>query len=240
MLAIVTGTIKPDNRIAQLKLYDMQERLKQYIDSLLFLVDTEAFSKIVFCDNSNSELPEFEHLRQEAEKRNIELEILVFSGSSKQIIFHGKGYGEGEIMKYVFEHSKLIDGEKSFIKITGRMKVVNIKDIAFAIRKNKTYFNVPSRTLRTLYDTRIYAMPVDEFKKYFIRRYEEVRDDQGNYLEHVYTKVIKENNIRVTNFPKYPRIVGISGSTGNPYVYKEWKCKVKDILSWLGYYKVRD
>ena len=119
------------------------------------------------------------------------------------------------------------------------MKVDNIKKIVCCLKEEKTYFNIPNRTLRTLYDTRIYAMPVKQFQKCFLNRYEEVLDDQGYYLEHVYTQILKEKRIEVTNFPRYPRIVGISGSTGNIYTYTEWKCKIKDIISWFGGYKVR-
>lgn len=239
MLAIITGTIQPGADVGQLTIRNTEERLKQYIDSIQFFIDSKAFSKIIFCENSGYGTQELKKLEAAAQKENIQLELLSFVGNKEQLLVHGKGYGEGEIMKYVFSHSQIVKSEKTFVKITGRMKIVNIKKIVSYLKEGKTYFNIPNRTLRALYDTRIYVMPVNQFKEYFINRYEEVRDDQGYYLEHVYTQILKEKRIIVTNFPRYPRIVGISGSTGNMYTYTEWKCKIKDIISFFGGYKVQ-
>lgn len=239
MLAIITGTVQPNINVGQLVIRNAEERLKQYMDGICFLIESKTFSKIIFCENSGFGVQAMETLYKIAENEKVQLELLSFEGNTEQLIIHGKGYGEGEIMKYVFEHSQIVKGEKYFIKITGRMKIINIKEIVSGIREKKTYFNVPNRTLRTLYDTRMYAMPIEQFKKYFAQRYEEVMDDKGYYLEHVYTKILNEEGISVANFPRYPRIVGISGSTGNQYTYTEWKCKIKDVISIFGGYKVK-
>ena len=239
MLAIVTGTIRPSIDVGQLTIRNTKERLEQYIECVQFLIDSEVFSKIIFCENSGYGVQAMETLLPVAEKKKIQLELLSFSGNEESIRIHGKGYGEGEIMEYVFEHSQIVKDEQYFIKITGRLKVANVKAIVSRIREKNTYFNIPNRTLRTLYDTRIYAMPLEQFKEHFVHRYDEVMDDKGHYLEHVYTKILKEEDIFVSNFPRYPRIVGISGSTGNQYTYTEWKCKIKDIISRLGGYKVK-
>lgn len=239
MLAVITGTIKPDSAVSQLTIRDEEERLKQYIEGIIFLVESRAFSKIIFCENSNYGTGKFEDLRKLADEQHVILELLSFQGNVRLTSFHGKGYGEGEIMKYVFEKSQLIREEDFFVKITGRMKVVNIRDIVMRLNREKTYFNIPNRTLRSLYDTRMYAMPIKLFIDNFINRFDQVMDEKGYYLEHVYTQILKDNEICVTNFPRYPRIVGVSGSTGNVYTYTEWKCKIKDIVSYFGGYKIR-
>ena len=194
MLAIVTGTIQPGVEVGQLTIRNTTERLKQYIDSIQFLIDSKAFSKIIFCENSGYGVEELKELEVAARKENIQLELLSFVGNKEQLLIHGKGYGEGEIMKYVFCHSHVIGNEKAFVKITGRMKIVNIKKIVSNFKEGKTYFNIPNRTLRTLYDTRMYAMPVNQFQKYFMNRYEEVMDSQGYYLEHVYRNFKRRRN----------------------------------------------
>ena len=239
MLLIITGTIAPASGTEFLELRDVGERLKQYRESISFFVESGAFSKIVFCENSNYGTAKIWDLTEEAKLHNVELELLSFQGDAEQVKQHGKGFGEGEIMEYVFKNSRLLEKEKVFMKITGRMKVDNIADIVSKVKENTCYFNIPNRTHREMFDTRIYVMAVDLFRKLFLHCYDEVMDSEGWYLEKVYTSILLKNKISVRNFPRYPRIVGMSASTGYSYVYTEWKCKIKDILSFFQYYMVK-
>lgn len=238
MIAIVTGTIKPGLDMKNLIISNEEERLQQYISALRHLINSGAFRKIIFCENSNYNLEAFELLKKEAKNQETELEVLSFQGDLKQASIHGKGYGEGEIMDYVFENSRLLRNESYFIKLTGRLIIDNISEIVKHLQKNKCYFNIPNRTIRDFYDTRIYGMPTETFQKYFRKAYHRVMDREGTYLERVYTEVLKEQKIELKNFPRYPRIVGISGSSGLTYTYTEWKCKIKDFISMAGGYKV--
>ncbi len=239
MLAIITGTIRPPAGVKQLVLTNEDERLIQYEESLRSLLKTGAFSKVVFCENSNYGTEKLYHLKELAENNGIELELLSFQGDVAQTGIHGKGYGEGEIMNYVLSNSRLAATEDFFVKITGRMQIDNIKEISVRLNKGKTYFNIPNRTRRDIYDTRIYAMPKKQFVSHFKYSYEKVQDEQGVFLETVYTDILLKNSIHVTNFPRYPRITGISGSNGITYNYTEWKCKIRDILSKLDFYTIR-
>ncbi|TCL59388.1 hypothetical protein EDD76_104125 [Kineothrix alysoides] len=239
MFIIMTGTIRPSDQVNQLVLKNEDERFTQYEESLRFLLESRACSKIVFCENSNYGTERLYHLKGLAEKNKIELELLSFPGNVEQTRIHGKGYGEGEIMNYVFTYSKLAATDDFFVKITGRLQINNIKDIIVWMKKDSTYFNIPNRTRRDIYDTRIYGMPMEQFKKYFQHSYNKVMDDQGIFLEMVYTDILVENSIYVTNFPRYPRVIGMSGSNGITYGYTEWKCKVRDILSKFNFYIVK-
>lgn len=240
MLAIITGTIRPNGQVGQLVLKNETERLQQYKDALLFTIQSKAFSKIVFCENSNYGTECFADLKEDADKYGAMLELLSFAGNSEAVLKCGKGYGEGEIMDYVFANSSLLAGELSFVKMTGRLKVVNIKEICKRINSGKCYFNIPNRTIRDYYDTKLYAMPIAVFDKYFRNAYDKVRDDEGIYLEKVYTGILAEQKIQVKNFPGYPRVIGMSGSLGYDYGYTEWKCRIKDIISFFGGYKVNE
>lgn len=238
MLAIITGTIRPSPKMHQLILRDENERLRQYEESIRFFLCSGAFSKVVFCENSNYGTEMLSRLWKVAKSNGVELELLSFQGNIAESCIHGKGYGEGEIMKYVFLHSRIASIEPYFVKITGRLKVDNIRDIAMRMGQNRTYFNIPNRTRRDIYDTRIYGMTVRQFKELFMDGYSQVMDEQGIFLETVYTRILRDNFIPVTNFPRYPRLVGISGSGGLIYNYTEWKCKIKDIGSRMNLYKV--
>lgn len=225
--------------MSQLVLRDEEERLKQYKDSIYFFLESGAFSKVVFCENSNYGTEKLSYLTEFAQKRGIELELLSFQGNVEMSCIHGKGYGEGEIMDFVFTHSRLVEKEPYFVKITGRLKVDNVKDIVKHINQQRTYFNIPNRTRRDMYDTRIYGMPVNQFKDFFLNSYKRVMDDQGIFLEMVYTEILQKHSIKVFNLPKYPRIVGMSGSGGGIYEYTEWKCKIRDVFSKINFYKIK-
>ncbi len=239
IVAVITGTVRPKADMNYLALSDEQARLKQYKEALLYVIESGAFKRIIFCENSNYGTENFLDLQKEAENRQIQLELFSFVGNKQAIAECGKGYGEGEIMEYVMKHSRLLCPQDSLLKMTGRLKVMNIRRITEKLNKEKCYFNIPNPTRRDMYDTRIYAMPVTLFQRCFLQVYKQVQDDEGVFLENVYTTLLKENKIKVTNFPRYPRIMGVSGSTGEVYTYTEWKCKVKDIISLLGGYQVK-
>jgi len=240
MLLILTGTICPAKETEFLALRDEGERLRQYEESIRFFLNTKTFQKIIFCENSNYGAQKLSYLKEEAKGQNTLLEILSFQGDNRQTRLCGKGFGEGEIMKYVFENSRILSGEASFVKVTGRLKVDNIGEIVSKIKEGQCYFNIPNRTHREMYDTKIYVMPSELFRRLFLNAYDKVMDSEGIYLEKVYTAIIREHGIKVKNFPRFPRVTGVSASTGADYVYTEWKCKIKDILSWFQFYQVEN
>lgn len=239
MLGIITGTIKPSAQMVQLVIRDEKERLRQYQEGLKALLDTGAFSKLIFCENSNYGTEKLNCLVEDAKQKGIDLELLSFQGDTENTCIHGKGYGEGEIMEYVFSNSRLIQGETYFVKITGRLKVDNAKELVNRILKDRTYFNIPNRTIKDFYDTRVYGMPIQQFKTLFLNAYHQVMDGEGTFLEIVYTKILQDNGIKVYNFPKYPRIKGVSGSGGIEYNYTEWKCRIRDVLSLANVYTIK-
>lgn len=239
MLAIITGTVSPCPQMSHLVLRDEEERLKQYEDSIESMLCSRAFSGVVFCENSNYGTEKMSYLVKIAEENGVELELLSFQGNEEKACIHGKGYGEGEIMDYVFSHSKLLETESFFIKITGRLTIDNVKAIVSRMKPQRTYFNIPNRTIRNIYDTRIYGMSIKQFKDYFLDSYDQVMDDRGIFLETVYTHILQEYGIKVYNFPRYPRIMGVSGSGGLVYTYTEWKCKIKDLLSVMNFYQIK-
>lgn len=236
MIIIVTGTISPGKNVGQLTLRDSNERLKQYTTALLKTIEARPDADIVFCDNSGFGTDCFDDVLKYANEKKMKLEVLSFAGDKEAVVAHGKGYGEGEIVKYVLENSKLAQGKQYMIKLTGRLVTDNIADIVKHIKRKCIYFNIPNIHRRDIYDTRIYAMPINIYNDYFYDEYRKVNDNVGYFLEGVYTDVISNNKLHVNNFPRYPRIVGKSGSGGISYTYTEWKCKIRDFLSIFNIY----
>ncbi len=236
MVIVVTGTVAPGKNIGQLALRNYKDRLDQYISGLKKTIEAKPDANIVFCDNSGYGTESFAELIDLANANNINLEVMSFCGDIGAGARHGKGYGEGEIMKDVLENSKLARNDDYLIKITGRLIVNNIADIVKKVDRRRIYFNIPNIHRKDIYDTRLYAMPISVFKGYFIEEYCKVDDDRGYILECVYRDAVLSNKLTSHNFPCYPRIVGQSGSGGGRYEYTEWKSRIRDALSRLNFY----
>lgn len=238
MILIMTATVCPDKRMGQTALNTFEERKRQYEESLKFYIFSQSFEKIIFCDNSNYNIDADGRFMKYAKENHVELKILFFTANIEECLKRGKGYGEGEILQYAIDKGGVC-GEDYFVKVTGRLIVTNIKKIVGVLDERKSYFNIPNRTRRDFADTRMFAMAIRVFEQFFARAYMEVCDNKGYYIEHAYTDVLNISDIVHCNFPVYPRITGVSGTFGGDYTYKEWKCKIKDMLSKVQYYRVR-
>ena len=53
IILIITGCINPNPNQGWLVLKNVDERLKQYVESIIFYIENSPFKGIVFCDNSN-------------------------------------------------------------------------------------------------------------------------------------------------------------------------------------------
>ena len=211
---IVTGCIAPEN-IPYLELKDEVTRLGQYKESLLFFIKKTDINKIVFCDNSNFPF-DFSDLTDEAKKYGKHIEILQYKGNKTGVLEFGKGYGEGEIIKYIFEHSELLQSAEYFFKVTGRLKISNIDRILEHIKVGENYFMANMYHYPSI-DTRFYGVNKELYKCYLMNVFKNVNDDKQKYLEVCFYEALQKNKIVYRCFPFVPEIMGISGTMGQKY-----------------------
>lgn len=211
---IITACIMPNINMKFLTLVDKDIRLQQYIESLRFYIEKTSLRNIVFGDNSDYPY-DFGEEKKLAQKHNKNLEIFSFSGDAAKAVNQGKGYGEGEILNYIFKHSELIRN-KMCIKVTGRLKVLNIESIVKRIKANRIYMNNNLFGLGSV-DTRCYAIGEEKYRKYYLEEYKKVNDEQGVSIEVVFAAKNKQIKEKIYNIPVYPVISGISGSSGLCY-----------------------
>ena len=234
---LITASILPQEK-RFLKLKEPKQRLKQYLDSLRFYIVQTNITKIVLCDNSGYEFP-IENMLALARKYGKKLEIIQFIGNKEKIAVNGKGYGEGEIIEYALQHSRLLREAKYFIKITGRIKVTNIDKIIEKMDITKVYMNKVIRNFRrpkkeTKIDTILYGIPKEIYATTLADAYMSVCDKRGIYLEHVFYDRIVQNKLVIYNIPQFPIINGVSGSLGNRYQESiGWERCLYELLSRL-------
>ncbi len=233
MVLLMTASIEAA-KISQLVLRDTEKRLKQYCYALQFYIKCRKFNKIVFCDNSNY-CYNFEGECALAKRLNVQLEILKYNSDYEYVEKYGKGYGEGEILKYIMDHSQLLEGENYFYKVTGRLIV---KNVTVLVKKG----NEIARFNRNLYahqsvDTRFWGMNKKDYENILMESYKKVNDSKGRYLEICYKKDMEYASLFYKPFCAFPRIEGYSGTIGEKYHETEWYTKiVYDLLCRFGMY----
>jgi hypothetical protein len=218
-ILIITSTVYVNS--LQTVLTDPNIRLQQYIDSIIYYLNTKNIKKIIVCDNSGFDYSKITSINEKIKKSDKELELLNFQGNTECIKEFGKGYGEGEIMRFIFKNSKLIQGEEiSFIKITGRLQIKNIDLVLQFLNPKSEYFQPvnlnPFIDLKKV-DTRFYQCSKIVFQNVLENSYFEVDDKTNKFLEHVYYNKLKINKIKFKSFLVLPKFSGISGSTGIVY-----------------------
>ncbi len=229
---ILTSCVYPPEQ-KLLKLNDGKERYKQTLNSILFYIGCGLFRRIIVCDGSGCDFGS-ENLPTFSKKHDVQLEILYFKQDFFKVSEYGKGYGEGEIMNYVISNSNLLRNCFNFVKITGRLCVENIDTIVSGVKdKNYIYFNIiPSKKIGCV-DTRVYIMPKETYRNYFLDAYKRVNDGIGNTYEYCFTDVIKANKLKIHSIPQVPILVGYSGTENKQYG-KDLEYKTKVLLKKVG------
>jgi hypothetical protein len=211
---LLTATVNPNAFGTPLTtITDPERRWKEYESNLIRIIDEGVFKNIVFCENSGFHSG-FAACEQRAAEKGVNIEFLVFNGNQAQIAALGKGYGEGEILKHIMAHSKVLRSDTVFYKLTGRIQIVNLKEIVRRHMKEDVLFIKADRSLPRV-DTRFFKCSVTFFKQYLEDAFKEVNDTEENFLEMVYYKKLQGLNVK--SFDVYPEYIGTSGSTGKGY-----------------------
>lgn len=140
IVLLLTGCIDPTKSVNNIwhKLNDADLRLAQYLDAIKYFVAMTDVP-IVFVENSGYDLSEIEFINNL--KSSGRLEVFSYLASEDTRV-KGKGYGEQDIIKYAIEHSVIIQSASYIVKITGRIKIKNIKNL---INKTKRINENPGK-----------------------------------------------------------------------------------------------
>lgn len=122
IVILLTATITP-NTFDTLVLSNPEERRSQYLNALHFYLKHTNYS-LVFVENSG------ESIKDHFIDYENRIEFLSFTSiPSTETEDKGKGLKEMEIINFAIIHSERIRHAKVIIKITGRLKVLNINRI---------------------------------------------------------------------------------------------------------------
>jgi hypothetical protein len=152
------------------------------------------------------------------------VETLHFQNNVNLIDQHGRGYGEGEIVRYAIEHSTLIQSAGCFAKCTSKLWVQNFTTCMRQWNGNilmkavfDDVFSISKPATLAYIDTRFYAMRVEEYQQYFLHAHQSIRVGDGHGLEECFRDIFLKNKLKNCLMSPPPVIAGVGGGTGVYY-----------------------
>ncbi|MDX2173159.1 MAG: hypothetical protein SFY56_08570 [Bacteroidota bacterium] len=217
---LITGTIVPNSNFVTHS--NINERRKEYLNSLQFYSTEFPEDDLYFLENSSFDFSldeEFKILFQEKK-----ITLLKFPLSDK--FSQGKGYQEFEMLDACID--SLIGKYDLFIKITGRYKVLNLKQIT---QKNCIGLIADSQKKHKVTQTNVFYVRGEFYQKFLKKLYLDANDSSGIFIEHVvYTKLVSLNLWHKVNlFYKNPIIYGFSGSYGGTLNRNKYKMMLRNL-----------
>jgi hypothetical protein len=176
----MTATITPPAGVPFLTRRDPAVRLADYRDALsLYLqVRNDAIDRIVFADNSESDLSTLASLvRDEGHGKDVEL--LSFAGPDYPVE-QGRSVGETYLIEEALSKSRILSGLREnelFWKVTGRLQIRNIGRLALSTPPCDLYIDLRRHRLQWA-DTRVFAVTPAGFRTAFLARIEMLRHDR--------------------------------------------------------------
>lgn len=223
IVILLTGTIHPNTRDI-LAVKDPETRKKQYLEAISFYLEKTDFN-IIFTENSGTYIGNYF-------KGNKRIEFLTFL-SSDTSPDRGKGWKELEIIDYSIKNSKFVHSGVSVVKITGRLKVLDINSIGQQVRRLKS--GLDNFVLCNVYkafkmDSRCFAFTLDFWPVLF-------RHGQSINLHYSFERALWKaiceydllNNGKYMQFNHPLRIRGISGGLGMPYNHGVFLTMIKRV-----------
>ena len=217
---LITGTIVPNSSFVAHT--NVEQRRQEYFDGLSFYASQFPDDDLYFLENSSYDFENDKEFKKLAEEKNITL--IKFPVSDK--FTEGKGYQEFEMLDKTIE--QLSAKYDKFIKITGRYKVLNLKQLTDL---PCNFMIADSHKKHKVTQTNVFYVTTAFYKTYLKGLYLNVNDTNGRFIEHeVYDTLINNNVLnKVKLFDKNPVITGFSGSYGGTLHRNKYKQFVRNV-----------
>ncbi|MEO2064626.1 MAG: hypothetical protein ABGW97_16730 [Christiangramia sp.] len=208
---LLTAAINPNSKEV-LSISDPEIRKHHYIEAINFYLSNTNLN-IVFTENSNTSLKDF----FEPTSR---LEFLTFSSPFVKPD-KGKGYKELEIIDYSMKNSRFIANATGVVKITGRLKVLNINRLNRQIQSQTKLAN--SVVLSNIYkeskmDSRCFYFTKDFWP--ILQKNGQLIDLSFSFERALWKGVLEYTRLHQGLYKQFVqplRIEGISGGMGVAY-----------------------
>ena len=211
-ILVMTASIKVNKDMAYHLHIPENERLKQYIDALIFYITESNFSDIIFADWSWYDMNQLKFLDNLAKIYGKKLELLSLKNDESLVVRYWKGYWESKILELVINNSKIIKNYKEFFKVTWRYVVKNINKILINEKdKWNCFFKWYYMNWKSFCNTAFFKVEKEFFNKVLYWAWNNVNDKEWTYLEHIYLNILKKYSNKISWFKELPIFHWASG-----------------------------
>lgn len=189
-------------------------RLRDYQQALEWWLSCAAAPRLVFCENSGFDLASLVGLTER--QSGCKVEFISFRGNQAAAA-KGKGYAELQLIDHAMRTSSFIASSDLVVKCTGRLTIRN----GAALFKEMTAmkFDVMCALMHCLSyaDSRVFAATPAFIRQHLLPKIDMVNDGEGVTAEHALACAAASaiaGRMAWRPFPVYPRLAGISASTG--------------------------
>jgi hypothetical protein len=214
VVILLTACVNPDG-MTKTVLQNCDTRLSQYKEALRFYLTRTSY-KIVVVENTLFDFSD----NYQSQVNDGRLEYLTFEGNEYDKSL-GKGYGEALIIKYAFENSKFINAADCIVKITGRLKVLNIntlmKNIEIIWDKRFSFVACDTLLNQSFAFSQFIFASKPFYLDYFIPNSNKINDMEIRYFEHILAESVthwKRDGNKHYLFMIPIEVQGVSGTTG--------------------------
>jgi hypothetical protein len=215
---LITSSVIAHDQSVVLK--SPEVRLSLAIRSIEEWLKIDPSRKLVLCDGSNFDFSAVVKVRFP----NASIESLKFENNKKLVSLHGRGYGEGEIVRYAIKNSRFIAESGGFAKCTSKLWVKNFINCVSRWNGEALFKGVfthdlnPFKPTKFQYiDTRFYVISVQLYEQFFINAHKLIDKKKGIGLENCFHQIFTKHDFHKYLFSVAPVIYGVGGGGGEDY-----------------------
>jgi hypothetical protein len=213
---LITSAIAPPANTPMLRMTDSNMRAITTKAAIFFWVG-QGQKDIVICDSTASTVLTAEELAS-IRKLGISIEQLTYQQDNTLVVEKGKGFAEGQLIKFAIQNSELLSKSGDFFKCTGKTFCRNFAAIWDLIVKNNIanmFWKLHEHSLvdRNLVDSRFFYTSVTDFHRLILPAYSQ--SSESSILE--YQLSLNLNSQLSQGSSLRPLLSGFSGGLGNQY-----------------------
>lgn len=202
------------------RLQDTHARIHHAVEAVERWLAIDPKLPIVICDGSSYDFSK----EMQVKFPTANIECLHFENDQHSVREFGRGYGEGEIVKFAIRRSLTIKKYGCFAKCSSKLWVDNFKAcLSFWNGKllcKGVFLDAfsPLKKINLNYiDTRFYISNTDFYIEYLIDAHQGINVSKGHGLEECFRDILIQRKLHHVLMPIYPIIGGVGGGTGKYY-----------------------
>jgi hypothetical protein len=215
---LITTAAKPPKEIPFLRMTNVATRAVAAKAAIFFWM-VQGAKQIVIADATGTTLLNPDDLSMVREM-GVQVEQVSYLQDNALVTQRGKGYGEGQLIKYALDHSSILREQESFFKCTGKVFCRNFPTILEIVKRR----NLSSIFWRFL-DDRIDHPPHADGRFFYVSRrfaeavlipaYLNANDSENLPAEH-FIFLALSNTLTSARAPR-PLLSGFAGGSGQQY-----------------------